>query len=376
MFAQVQNPCELLYTKQSWQLAATQVQRIIKGQLLVIKMRRSVIIALVTTSSSKAFVLHLQRSVLPCKAPSPGTSHSLSEPWISSNQPRLQNGQPRVSSMVRYNFFKDLLGDAFENDASLSKVDKRDGMLDEGIEGADGDRAARTTRLTATQQQWRQKVLSTGVVQSTDMERTRFKLDFYLTGIPDKDPSNDLFGSKTNISSRDRVVGLTLPTKPSVAGVILSFESNGLCRVLKDESGFCVVGSDQTGEWKLSDDGRQIRFRIPVTGFTRTIETKGTIQKVYWSSQEETSSRTSTVYTIPAGWLYGESELIKPAGKKTVQWTGDGVLKVEIQTGILGASLRMIPCGRFSSKSLLEEDVEDSLATKHEETANSRALEN
>ena len=312
-------------------------------------MRRSVITAFVTTSSSRAFVLH----------------HGYTERGIFDRR-LLRNRQPWVTSTARFNFFKDLLGDAFENDANLSKIDKRDGMLDEGIEET---QSARTSQLTTTQQQWRQKVLSAGVVQSTDLEGTHVKLDFYLTGIPGKDPSNDLFGSKTNISSRDRVVGLTLPTTPSVAGVIFSFESNGLCRVLRDESGFCVNGNDQTGEWKLSEDGRQIRFRMLVTGYTRTIETKGTIQKVYWSSQEEASTRTSTVYTIPAGWMYGEAELMKLAGK-TVQWTEDGVLKVEIPTGILGASLRMIPCGRFSATTLSEEEA--GVATQYKETANAK----
>jgi len=262
-------------------------------------------------------------------------------------------GPSRITTTARFNFFKDLLGSAFENDATLSKDDKLDGMLDEGVEEIDAERMARVQQLTSTQQQWRQKMQSAGGAETSDLEGSKIELDLYLTGIPNKDPSNDLYGSKSNISSRDRVIGLTLPSTPSVAGVSLSFEPNAVCRVVDDASGFC--STDSPGDWKLSDDGRQIRFRLPVTGYTRTIETKGSIQKVYWSQEEEKTTQTSTVYSIPEGWMYGETELTKAVGK-AIQWNDDGVLKVEVSRGLLGASSRMIPCGKFSAKPLSGDD--------------------
>ena len=34
---------------------------------------------------------------------------------------------------------------------------------------------------------------------------TSWVLDLYLSGVPERDPSNDLYGSKVNISSRDQI---------------------------------------------------------------------------------------------------------------------------------------------------------------------------
>jgi len=270
------------------------------------------------------------------------------------------------SSTARYNFFKNLIGGAFENDASLSKADKLEGMLDEGTEDIDAERLARVQQLTSTQQQWREKMLTPGAVKAADLQGSAVQLDLYLTGIPNKDPSNDLYGSQTKISSRDRVVGLSLPKEPSVVGVQLQFDAGGVCRVMQDESGFC--STEDAGDWKLSDDGTQIRFRVRVTGYTRTIETKGSIQKVFWTDEDEKTSQTSTVYSIPEGWMYGEAELNKPVGK-AVQWNDDGVLKVERSMGLLGAASRMIPCGKFFARALVNDAVEESAKQREESTA-------
>ena len=285
--------------------------------------------------------------------------------------------QIRESPTAQYsNFFKDVFGSAFANDPSLSQDDKLEGMLDEAALGDDheAERQLRVQQLTSTQQQWRQKMMSltSGAVATTDLEGSLYSIDLFLTGVPNKDPSNDLFGSQTNISSRDRVVGLTLPREPSVTDVQLLLEPNGVCRVVKDASGFCLTlstsaaassASAAKGDWKLSDDGRQIRFRVPVTGYKRTIETKGTIQKVYWSKDEEKSTQTSTVYTIPKGYLYFETAISskrqQPSQPRAdsnsvaalVQWSDDdAVLKVERSMGLLGAASRMIPCGKFRAK--------------------------
>jgi hypothetical protein len=36
---------------------------------------------------------------------------------------------------------------------------------------------------------------------------TDWELSMYLTGVPDRDPSNGLYGSKTKVSARDRPPG-------------------------------------------------------------------------------------------------------------------------------------------------------------------------
>lgn len=256
--------------------------------------------------------------------------------------PPTQQPRKHVANVVALPLFKDLFGQAFENDPSLSKENIRDGMLDSA--DTDDENVVRAQNLTPTQLQWRRKMLSKGGVSSEDLAGSVASLDLYLTGIPNKDPSNDLFGSKTNISSRDREVGQVLPTIPSVSALRLKFAADQTCEVLEDASGF--VSSESIGEWRLSDDGDQIRFRFKVNGFTRTIETKGTIQKVYWSNEQEKSTRTQTVYSIPEGWLYGESNLKLGGTGKPIQWS-EGVLKVEQAMGLLGVTNKMTPCGKF-----------------------------
>ena len=104
------------------------------------------IVLLVTAWCSEAFVLDPRRRTRPVACD-------------SLTAPAVVPAASRSSSTARYNFLQDLLGSAFENDSSLSKVDKLDGMLDEGVvEDVDRDRNARLSQLTSTQQQWREKV--------------------------------------------------------------------------------------------------------------------------------------------------------------------------------------------------------------------------
>jgi hypothetical protein len=251
------------------------------------------------------------------------------------------------STTALHNSFFNFLGAAFQNDANLSRDNKRAGMLDEGLE--EEQKSGR--QLTSTQQAWRQAMMSSTITKS-EIEGMAIALDMFLTGVPSKDPSNDLYGSRTNISLRDRVVGQVLPSEPTVSGVTVSFLDNQKCevQVLQDgdtnggHNGFCKT--EQLGDWKLSDDNRQIRFRLAVSGYKRTVQTKGTIQKIYWSSQDETNTQTSTTYSIPEGWLYFEADLL--AGKP-VQWS-EGVIKVEQSMGLLGAASRMIACGKFVAR--------------------------
>jgi hypothetical protein len=296
-------------------------------------------------------------------------------------------------------FLQDIFQSAFANDRELlSRSNKRVGMLDEGINSEDDDifvvpKQTKAPELTPTQQAWRQKMLSSPAqqqVQTTDLVDSTIRIDLYLSGVPNKDPSNDLYASKTNISLRDRSVGQVLPTVPTIANVYVSFLPNNKCAVstittkvasiiddngdesdissssLQSESGNSFVNTDIIGDWKLSDDGKQIRFRISVYGFQRTIQTKGTIQKIYWSNEKESITETSTLYSIPEGWLYFETELVKRSNG-SVQWmtnsisggtnkmnpisssssVSNGIIKVEQTTGFLGIASRMVPCGKF-----------------------------
>jgi hypothetical protein len=194
-------------------------------------------------------------------------------------------------------------------------------------------------------------------------------MDFYLSGVPDKDPSNDLFGGRVNISSRDRKIGLDLPDQPTVTSISILFLEDGTCQCLSDTP---FTAASSMGEWRMAavdspesaaaaaaaaaTRGRtnEVRFRIPVSGYTRTIETRGTIQNVYWSNEGDRVVReTSTTYRIDPGWIYGEARVLSSgrSGDTIVEWS-EGVLKVERVTGLLGASTKMVPCGKFVVQSV------------------------
>jgi hypothetical protein len=273
-----------------------------------------------------------------------------------------------------FNFFKNLIDQAFENDATLSKSDKREGMLVGPGDSSDDDenffvasslkniKQTRTDQLTDTQVAWKQRQQALNQVIYDDIVNKEFSFDFYLTGVPNKDPSNDLYGSKTNISSRDRSIGLTVPVDPTVSDVTIAFLSENKCQVVgSDKTGFTIDSANdesnqyRIGDWKLSDDGSQIRFRFGVNGYQRIIETKGTIQKVFWSKDDEMTTQTSTIYTIPTGWLYAECSLSKrpttAVNINRIEWDqNSAILKIEQTSGLLGVSTKMIPCGKFAAK--------------------------
>ena len=63
---------------------------------------------------------------------------------------------------------------------------------------------------------------------------------------------------------------------------------------------------DLPGQWKLSPDPLTIRIGIPIRGYQRTVTTTGTILKVFWSEVESQTTRTSSTYSIPEGFIYGD----------------------------------------------------------------------
>jgi hypothetical protein len=192
-----------------------------------------------------------------------------------------------------YNFF-DKLNKAFENDQSLSK-DKTKQQYD-----APGEEFIETSTevITEVQRAWRERQSRMETVTPEHVIDKSMDLDLYLSGVADKDPSNDLYGARINISNRDRATGLSLPDVPS-AIVTVTFLKGGVCQV--SSSNFT---SDSNGEWKLSDDGKMLRFSMESLGYTRTVETRGSISVVSWSKETEKAIDTTTTYSIPPGMVY------------------------------------------------------------------------
>jgi hypothetical protein len=247
----------------------------------------------------------------------------------SAFSPPLLGTKRLMSSSTSLQLFNDLFKKAFENSPDLS-ADKRTGSIDSGLSDTT---TTRSGRLTETQEKWRQQQ------QLTQLEG-KYSLELYLAGIPSRDPSNDLFAARTTITTRDKDIGLNLPEKPTCENIVVDFLNSAKCAVDKpDEDGFC---STDEGDWIVKDDN--FRFRLRVTGYTRTVQTTGTIQNVFWSNEEAKTTQTSTSYTVPEGWLYFEGKLNNNPKKL------EGVLKVEQSMGLLGAGTKMVPCGKFAAR--------------------------
>lgn len=241
----------------------------------------------------------------------------------------------------RYNFFKDIIDKAFENDGNLSP-DKGKGQYDgPGEEFLEGGPAE---ELTETQKKWRQTQLGNDVTPMMILG-SKCTVDLFLAGVPERDPSNDLYGSKVNISSRDRATGLSLPSLPSIS-IMLEFLENGVCKASPSD----FTPGERNGEWKLSDDGKVLRFSMDTKGYTRTVETKGSIQNVFWTDEEEKSVRTKTSYSIPPGFVYGDIDVTAGRVPGSFDFGGSGVLRVEQSAGLFGVSSRLVSCGKFEMR--------------------------
>lgn len=242
----------------------------------------------------------------------------------------------------RYGFFKDMLDGAFDNDRSLSSQDKLKGMI-VGPNAVEPDSIAAPTE---TQRAWRERQTNVQSELAVEMlENSKFSLALYLSGIPSKDPSNDLYGSRVNISNRNKELGIDVPEEPNVK-LDIEFLSNGVCRC--SESPFTTGEVD--GEWKLSDDGTQLRFSMDVLGYSRMIQTRGSIQKVFWSEEPEVTSQTSSEYAIPPGMVYGDVVVGSGNQPGLIAFKGVGALRVEQQMGLLGVASKMVTVGTFQAE--------------------------
>ena len=263
-----------------------------------------------------------------------------------TSSPELSNKATLRLPSRRYNLFKNFIEKAFENDGNLSP-DKGKGQYD-----APGEEFVESTavkELTETQKKWRERQQGNGLTTAL-IAGSKCMVNLYLSGAPEKDPSNDLYGSKVNISSRDRETGLSLPATPSTS-LVVEFLEDGVCKASQSE----FTSGETNGQWKLSDDGKVLRFSIDTLGFTRIVETKGSIQKIYWTDEDEKSIQTQTSYSIPPGFVYGDVELI--AGRKpgSFDFAKSGVLRFEKSTGLFGVSSKLVPCGKFEIRTATEE---------------------
>ena len=293
------------------------------------------------------------------------------------------------------NFLRNLIDSAFENDPNLSpdkSEQQLEGPNDDNIASYNNNNENKNrfdNQKTDVQKRWLEsqakvnnndntsgltsQSLSSFSPSSLSMTKgapinpdllagTKWELSFYLTGIPDFDPSNSLYGSKVNISTRKDsnmakdgfAIGCTLPSEPSTT-CIVQFLSDSKC-IISDGS----FTKSFDGQWILSDDKKMIRFSLNVKGYQRTVTTTGTIQNVYWSDRDDVKRKSSATYSIEAGLVYAEASIgygSKPGVYVMAGGNADptGILKVERRTGVFGVNSKMLSCGKFSATMIIDE---------------------
>lgn len=323
------------------------------------------------------------------------------EGFYPSSISAFSRSRPTANSFsIRMGFFDDLIKDAFSNDSTLAK-DRAKGSIEGPSDNLNDSFVSKQPQKTEVQKRWleaqqqssqpqqinvssmdsRQFVTTKGAPLTTEvLTNTNWELSLYLTGVPDRDPSNDLYGSKTNVSLRDRQLGLgtSLPLTPTARVRIMLLESgvvsiaNSFADNVDEDNDNTTIdnpsqvcSTDIPGQWKLSEDGKTIRIGIPIRGYRRTVTTTGTIQKVFWSQGEPLTSKTSSTYSIPEGFIYGDIGVGYGDRPGTLEMidekamgadiTPGGLLRVEKKMGILGVSSKLLQCGRFSGSFLQSE---------------------
>lgn len=173
------------------------------------------------------------------------------------------------STILSMGFFDDLFKDAFSNDSSLAKGSVKGSIEGPGDELNSSYRSSLShpkqpqqqteiqRRFLEAQQQQGQRLLQQKQQQQIAQQQdtlitaakgapltnkilcnTNWELLLYLTGVLDRDPSNDLYGSKTNVSVRDRQLGLgaAVPTEPTARIKIILLDE-GIVSIVESREG-------------------------------------------------------------------------------------------------------------------------------------------
>jgi len=277
---------------------------------------------------------------------------------LSQELPYVLHHKIRQRDTRVFNWFQGI-SDAFKNDEGLSD-DVSDGQVDyDGFDGDNSEQVRRRSSAVALKYFGNANSGAIGApITDEKIAGTQCELKLYLTGVPDKDPNNNLYGSKVNISSRkdSRVgVGVNIPDEPTVI-VQIGFLENGVCEVLNDSP---FADCDSVGQWRLFD-GNLLRVGFLCRGYQRTVGITGTLSKVFWSDGDEVKTEASSTYSIPPGFIYADckvkygrpGEIIIDTNASDKSDTV-GLLRVEQKVGLVGS--KMLPCGVFDGNMIQPE---------------------
>ena len=121
-------------------------------------------------------------------------------------------------------------------------------------------------------------------VYESNLLNSEWSLLVAMQGLPQGDPSNDLYAPK---SKAGKVDGIEVT-------INITILENGTLFV-KDND---LTTFGEPGKWKLDDLGTTIAFSFYTEGLERVIKTKGSLVSVYGG---EETMRTSSMYFVPAG---------------------------------------------------------------------------
>ena len=123
---------------------------------------------------------------------------------------------------------------------------------------------------------------------TVELQGTEWALSLNLIGIPNSDPSSDLYGPKRRI--QDALEGTELR-------ISVTLESDASCTLSASE----FTGSSPiSGKWQVDQQqgGATLALSFECQGFARKFVTKGSLQSVFGGEETE---RTSSSYRIPSG---------------------------------------------------------------------------
>ena len=171
---------------------------------------------------------------------------------------------------------------------------------------------------------------STDVAAAIDGE---WQIELRLVGVPQKDASSDLFGPRMRITDKER----GLSAQEVVCRVVLS---GGAAEIVDASE---PLFTEERGQYRY--DAGLLKMRLFSAGFTRTFTTTGSLQSIFGG---ESTSRTSSVYSIPPGplLLSGEAEKLPSTGECFVR---KGKVFCVEPTGLFGTATKNSPAGTFTA---------------------------
>ncbi|GMH86061.1 hypothetical protein TrVE_jg4420 [Triparma verrucosa] len=237
-----------------------------------------------------------------------------------------QHTRPRSTVLSADGSDGSLFGGLFNSLSSAFEADKT--LKPDGLEGRQPKAKAKPSYTSAQ-------------IPAANLEGTSWEVQWFLTGVAERDFSSDLYGSRIDISNAkvfDQTLMAMLPDEPQVRSVI-KFKEGGKCA--------CEVGdftTGQDGEWKIVYEGgkNRLRFSVSNLGFRKVTSTQGSLQNVFGGVD---NSETKSTRSIPEGKVYCDLEVTFGGDVGTLSMLAKGLVRAEVEFGLLKAG-RLLPCGR------------------------------